>query len=108
MTQFTGGQAPPEQVSAALGQLLPQPIYARINSQLGHYLGVFVVSAGLVALMCDESVTVKLDALADPNLTLVAPVKSVPVIVTLVPPATGPDDGLIDVTVGAGGAPPAV
>jgi len=38
------------QVSEALGKLLPQPIYARINSQLGHYLGVFAVSAGLVAL----------------------------------------------------------
>ena len=38
------------QVSEALGKLLPQPIYARINSQLGHYIGVFLVSAGLVAL----------------------------------------------------------
>jgi hypothetical protein len=38
------------QVSDALGRLLPQPIYAKINSQLGHYLGVFAVSAGLVAL----------------------------------------------------------
>jgi signal transduction histidine kinase/CheY-like chemotaxis protein len=38
------------QVSEALGKLLPQPIYAKINSQLGHYLGVFVVSAGLIAL----------------------------------------------------------
>jgi signal transduction histidine kinase/purine-cytosine permease-like protein/DNA-binding NarL/FixJ family response regulator len=38
------------QVSGTLGKLLPQPIYARINSQLGHYLGVFAVSAGLVAL----------------------------------------------------------
>ncbi len=38
------------QVSETLGKLLPQPIYARINSQLGHYLGVFAVSAGLVAL----------------------------------------------------------
>ena len=38
------------QVSEILGKLLPQPIYARINSQLGHYLGVFAVSAGLVAL----------------------------------------------------------
>src|SRR5437899_1991470 len=38
------------QVSEALGKLLPQPIYARINSQLGHYLGVFAVSAGLVGL----------------------------------------------------------
>lgn len=38
------------QVSESLGKLLPQPIYARINSQLGHYLGVFAVSAGLVGL----------------------------------------------------------
>ena len=38
------------QVSEALGKLLPQPIYARINSQLGHYLGVFAISAGLVGL----------------------------------------------------------
>ena len=38
------------QVSDTLGKLLPQPIYARINSQLGHYLGVFAVSAGLVGL----------------------------------------------------------
>lgn len=30
--------------------MLPQFIYARINSQLGHYLGVFVLSAGLVGL----------------------------------------------------------
>lgn len=39
------------QVSETLGRLMPQPIYARINSQLGHYIGVFVVSAGLVALV---------------------------------------------------------
>ncbi|WOH84392.1 ATP-binding protein [Bradyrhizobium sp. BEA-2-5] len=39
------------QVSETLGKLMPQPIYARINSQLGHYLGVFAVSAGLVALV---------------------------------------------------------
>jgi signal transduction histidine kinase/CheY-like chemotaxis protein len=38
------------QVSETFARLLPQRIYARINSQLGHYLGVFVVSAGLVAL----------------------------------------------------------
>jgi hypothetical protein len=41
----------------------------------------------------------------DPNLT-VAPVKFVPLIVTDVPPAAGPEDGLIDVTVGGGGLPP--
>lgn len=39
------------QVSETLGKLMPQPIYARINSQLGHYIGVFAVSAGLVALV---------------------------------------------------------
>jgi hypothetical protein len=42
---------------------------------------------------------------ADPN-TTVAPVKFMPVIVTVVPPAAGPDVGLIDVTVGGGGLPP--
>src|SRR5438128_9520116 len=39
------------QVSETLGKLLPQAVYARINSQVGHYLGVFAVSAGLVALV---------------------------------------------------------
>ncbi|MBV8700884.1 MAG: hybrid sensor histidine kinase/response regulator, partial [Bradyrhizobium sp.] len=38
------------QVSAALGKLLPQPLFAKINSELGHYVGVFLISAGLVAL----------------------------------------------------------
>jgi signal transduction histidine kinase/purine-cytosine permease-like protein/ActR/RegA family two-component response regulator len=38
------------QLSETLGGFLPKPIYARINSQLGHYLGVFAVSAGLVGL----------------------------------------------------------
>jgi signal transduction histidine kinase/purine-cytosine permease-like protein/DNA-binding NarL/FixJ family response regulator len=38
------------QVTETLGALLPRPIYARINSQLGHYLGVFAISAGLVGL----------------------------------------------------------
>ncbi|MDD1522834.1 MULTISPECIES: hybrid sensor histidine kinase/response regulator [Bradyrhizobium] len=39
------------QVSETLGRLMPQPIYARINSQVGHYIGVFVISAGLIALV---------------------------------------------------------
>jgi hypothetical protein len=40
-------------------------------------------------------------AVTDPNHTVVAPVNPVPVIVTDVPPAFGPDDGEIAVTVGA-------
>ncbi|WP_036002138.1 ATP-binding protein [Bradyrhizobium yuanmingense] len=39
------------QVSETLGRRMPKPIYARINSQVGHYIGVFVVSAGLIALV---------------------------------------------------------
>lgn len=38
------------QLSTALEKVLPQFVYARINSQLGHYLGVFVASAGLIGL----------------------------------------------------------
>ena len=39
-----------------------------------------------------------------PKLTTVAPVKPVPVTVTGVPPAVGPEVGLTPVTVGSGGA----
>jgi signal transduction histidine kinase/CheY-like chemotaxis protein len=38
------------QMSTTLGKLLPEPILARLNSQLGHYLGVFVMASGLVGL----------------------------------------------------------
>ena len=37
----------------------------------------------------------------DPNETPVAPFRSVPLIVTLVPPAAGPDVGETEVTAGA-------
>jgi hypothetical protein len=58
------------QVSETLGKFLPQPIYARINSQLGHYLGVFAVSAGLVGLTLgliylQTAATVNADLLSD-------------------------------------------
>ncbi len=38
------------QVAAALSGMLPESLLAKINSQLGHYVGVFLTSAGLVAL----------------------------------------------------------
>jgi signal transduction histidine kinase/CheY-like chemotaxis protein len=38
------------QVAAALSGMLPQSVLAKINSQFGHYVGVFLTSAGLVAL----------------------------------------------------------
>ena len=37
----------------------------------------------------------------DPNCTLLTPVRNVPEIVTAVPPACGPDEGLIPLTTGA-------
>ena len=45
-------------------------------------------------------VTVKLVAAVAPNLTAVAPVKLVPVMVTMVPPAVGPGCRRDRVTVG--------
>ena len=45
--------------------------------------------------------TVKLVAGVEPKSTAVAPVKLVPVMVTVVPPAAGPLDGLTADTVGA-------
>lgn len=56
------------QVQETLGKMLPETIYARINSQFGHYVGVFAVSAGLVGLVLgliylQTSATVHADAL---------------------------------------------
>ena len=49
--------------------------------------------------------TVKLVAGTPPKFTTVAPVKLIPVRVTVVPPATGPVDGVIDVKTGAPAVP---
>lgn len=56
------------QLQETLGKILPETIYARINSQFGHYVGVFAVSAGLVGLVLgliylQTSATVHADAL---------------------------------------------
>ncbi len=45
--------------------------------------------------------TVKLAARTAPKVTLVAPLNPVPVMVTLVPPAVGPELGVTAVTDGA-------
>jgi hypothetical protein len=58
-------------------------------------------SAGVTAVIVVALTTVKLAADTLPNLTALAPVKPVPVIVTLVPPAVGPLVGDTAVTVGA-------
>jgi hypothetical protein len=57
--------------------------------------------AGAVAVICVAEFTVNELAAVDPNFTALAPVSVAPVIVTVVPPATGPEDGLMPATVGA-------
>ena len=59
-----------------------------------------VAPAGEVAVMDVAELTVNPVALVAPNFTAVAPVKLVPVMVTVVPPPEGPDVGAIEVTVG--------
>ena len=58
--------------------------------------------AGVVAVIEVALFTVKLVAAVPPKVTAVAPVKFVPVMVTLVPPAVGPVFGDTVVTVGTG------
>jgi hypothetical protein len=60
------------------------------------------VPAEEVAVIEVPDLTVNAVAAFDPNLTAVAFVKPVPVIVTEVPPASGPAFGLMLVTVGIG------
>ena len=59
-------------------------------------------SAGLVAVMEVDELTVNVVVGEVPKSTAVAPVKLVPVIVTEVPPAVVPELGLTPVTVGGG------
>ena len=58
-------------------------------------------SAGVTAVMEVALTTFTLVAATPPTVTLLAPVKLVPVMVIAVPPAIGPDDGLTLEIVGA-------
>ena len=60
------------------------------------------VPAGVTAVTLVDETTTTLDAATPPTVTLVAPVKLVPVIVIAVPPAVEPEVGVIDVIVGCG------
>jgi hypothetical protein len=60
------------------------------------------VPAGETAVIELGELTVKLAALVEANLTAVAPVKPLPLTVTVVPPASGPAFGLTPVMIGGG------
>ncbi len=68
---------------------------------------VEALSAGDVMVMEVEELTTRPVPATVPNFTTVAPVKPVPVTVTVVPPAVEPEVGLTPVTVGTGGGAPA-
>ena len=76
--------------SAALALLVPAGVVTVMST--------VPLPAGEVAVIWVALLTVKPVAAVAPNLTAVAPLNLVPVIVTLVPPADGPDDGLTAVT----------
>ena len=61
------------------------------------------VPAGLVAVSVLSFTTTTLVAAFAPNVTLVAPVKPLPLIVTDVPPVVGPSVGTTLVTTGGAG-----
>ena len=82
-----------------------------VNSELAALLPPGVVTttlwapavpAAVVAVICVALFTVKLVAFTPPKVTAVAPVRLLPVMVTLVPPAVVPLVGLMLVTAGAG------
>ena len=56
--------------------------------------------AGVTAVMLVDETTFTLVAATPPTVTLVAPVRFVPVIVIAVPPRVVPDDGLTPEIVG--------
>ena len=59
------------------------------------------VPAGEVTVSCVAEPTMKFVAALGPKSTALAPIRLVPVRVTLVPPPVGPPDGLTALTVGA-------
>ena len=61
-----------------------------------------LIACGLVTFSWVADVALRFLPVSVPNLTAVAPARSVPVTVTTVPPAKGPAVGLMDAIVGTG------
>jgi hypothetical protein len=81
-------------LSALLAALVPPAVVTATST-------VPALSAGEVAVICVALLIVKLVAAVDPNATAVAPLRLVPVIVTVVPPVVDPPVGLMLDTAGA-------
>jgi len=92
LTPLTAGGLRYEKTSAAVMELVPLGVVTVTST--------VPVPAGAVAVMDVAEPTVKDVAATNPNRTAVAPVKAAPATVTCVPPASGPEEGLIAVTTG--------
>jgi hypothetical protein len=92
LTERRRDERPPLYVTVKLEELVPVPI------ALVTEIGPLTAPAGTVVEICVSETTLKV-ALTLPNLTVLAPLKFEPVIVTGSP--TAPEDGLNEVTVGA-------
>jgi hypothetical protein len=93
LTPETVGVAKYVYLSALLAALVPPAVVTARST-------VPALSAGEVAVIWVMLLIVKLVAAVDPNVTAVAPLRLVPVIVTVVPPAVDPPVGLTLDTVG--------
>jgi hypothetical protein len=88
-------------VSAALVAEVPAGVVTVTSTTVG------LDTLGDTAVKVVDEATLNDTAAIEPNLTAVAPLKPLPVMVTEVPPAIEPEDGLTFVTVGgAGGVTP--
>src|ERR1700730_3118290 len=76
------------------------PLVALVPPAVVTVTSTVPVPAGEVAVIEVALLTVNAVALLAPKFTAVAPVKLVPVMATLVPPAVGPLVGEIEVTLG--------
>jgi hypothetical protein len=56
--------------------------------------------AGVIAVICEGLTTVRLVAFVPPKVTVLVPVRLVPVMVTLVAPVVGPEEGAALTNVG--------
>lgn len=81
-----------------------QDTVAEVPAAVTMVMSTVPVPAGATAVIEPSELTVKLVAATLPKYTAVAPVKWAPEMLTDVPPKCDPDDGLIPMIVGRGGA----
>jgi hypothetical protein len=88
-----------EVVAGAKAKLLPA-VMPDVPDGVVTVTSTLPVPGGVTTTICVSEITPNGVAFAEPKVTAVAPVRPVPTMVTLVPPAAGPEDGTMLETVG--------